>query len=193
RQVLVPGESFPFDFALTDLSGQPISLAGYQGKVLIVDIWWTWCPPCRAEIPSFIKLQDQYGPKGLQIVGINYENTNDDAAKEAVQKFMQENGMNYPCAMGTEAIQQQIPNFGVFPTTIFIDRTGKVRTKLEGAYEYEYLEALVQILLEEDAPPSAPDAGAPPADPAAAPPPATSESGTEPTDAPADGPLDGGQ
>ena len=73
QEVLASGETFPFDFTLTDFSGQNISLTGFQGKVLIVDIWGTWCPPCRAEIPSFVKLQTEYGPQGLQIVGLNYE------------------------------------------------------------------------------------------------------------------------
>ena len=106
RELLAAGETFPFDFALTDLAGQNVSLASNQGKVLIVDIWGTWCPPCRAEIPSFVRLQNEYGPQGLQIVGLNYENGPDEAAiKEIIQKFMQENSMNYPCAIGTEAIQ----------------------------------------------------------------------------------------
>ena len=98
--VLNSGESFPFDFAVTDLTGQNISLAGYQGKVLIVDIWGTWCGPCKMEIPSFIKLQNEYGSQGFQMVGLNYnENGNDEAAKkDAVAKYVQENGINYPCA-----------------------------------------------------------------------------------------------
>ncbi len=164
REVLATGESFPFDFAVTDLAGQNISLTGYQGKVLITDIWGTWCPPCRAEIPSFVKLQTEYGPQGLQIVGLNYENNPDEAAtKEGVQKFMQDNGMNYPCALGTEEIQRQVPNFEGYPTTLFIDRTGKVRAKVVGSHDYAFLEAIVKILLEEAAPPAANPAATPPA------------------------------
>ena len=164
REVLATGESFPFDFAVTDLAGQNISLTGYQGKVLITDIWGTWCPPCRAEIPSFVKLQTEYGPQGLQIVGLNYENNPDEAAtKEAVQKFMQDNGMNYPCALGTEEIQRQVPNFQGYPTTLFIDRTGKVRAKVVGSHDYAFLEAIVKILLEEAAPAAEIPAATPPA------------------------------
>ena len=164
QEVLASGESFPFDFALTDFGGQAINLTGFQGKVLIVDIWGTWCPPCRAEIPSFVKLQTEYGPQGLQIVGLNYEQGVDEAAaKELVTKFIQENGMNYPCAMGTEAIQQQVPNFEGFPTTLFIDRAGKVRAKTVGLHEYAFLEAIVKILLAEAAPPPAAPTNTPPA------------------------------
>jgi thiol-disulfide isomerase/thioredoxin len=198
RAVLAAGESFPFDFALADLAGQNISLASYQGKVLIVDIWGTWCPPCRAEIPSFVKLQTEYGPQGLQIVGLNYENNPDEAAaKEGVQKFMQDNGMNYPCALGTEEIQRQVPNFEGFPTTLFIDRSGKVRAKVVGAHDYAFLEAIVKILLEEAAPPAAipaatppaatPDVSAPPAAPDPNAPPTTPEPGQSPAEAPGGG------
>jgi thiol-disulfide isomerase/thioredoxin len=188
--VLAAGESFPFDFSLTDFSGQAINLTGFQGKVLIVDIWGTWCPPCRAEIPSFVKLQAEYGPQGLQIVGLNYENAeNEAAAKELVNKFIQENGMNYPCAMGTPAIQQQVPNFEGYPTTLFIDRTGKVRAKVVGSHEYAFLEAIVKILLAEAAPPPAAPTDMPPAAPTDAPPAAPTDAppadtGKAPTDTP---------
>jgi thiol-disulfide isomerase/thioredoxin len=197
QEVLAAGESFPFDFSLTDFSGQAINLTGFQGKVLIVDIWGTWCPPCRAEIPSFVKLQAEYGPQGLQIVGLNYENAeNEAAAKELVTKFIQENGMNYPCAMGTPAIQQQVPNFEGYPTTLFIDRTGKVRAKVVGSHEYAFLEAIVKILLAEAAPPPAAPTDTPPAAPTDAPPADTGKAptdtppageGTPPTDAPPSG------
>ncbi|MHB9081405.1 MAG: TlpA disulfide reductase family protein, partial [Pirellulaceae bacterium] len=154
RKVLATGESFPFDFNLTDLSGQNISLAGYRGKVLMVNIWGTWCPTCREEIPTLVKLQTQYGPQGMQLVGLNDEQTEDVAeANTAVQKFVQENGINYPCAVGTPAIKQQVPNFEGFPTTLFIDRTGKVRATVVNMQEYVFFEAIVKALLEEVAPP----------------------------------------
>ena len=188
--VLNSGKTFPFDFALTDLSGQNISLTGYQGKVLIVDIWGTWCGPCKMEIPSFIKLQTEYGPQGFQMVGLNYEREKDEAAnKDAVTKYMQENGMNYPCAMGTEEIRQQVPDFIGFPTTLFIDRTGKVRGKVVGTHAYSFLEAMVKTLLAEAAPPPAAPTDTPPAAPTDTPPaaPATpppADTGAPPTDTP---------
>lgn len=147
---LANGESFAFDFKLTDISGNEVSLKQHKGEVLIVDVWGTWCPPCRAEIPSFIKLQERYGPKGLQIIGLNYERGPDPTQYEKlVQDFVEANGVNYPCALGSEAIQSQIPDFGGFPTTLFIDRTGKVRMKAVGLHEFAYLEAIVETLLSE--------------------------------------------
>ena len=155
--VLNSNEAFPFDFALTDITGQTLNLVDYLGKVVIVDIWGTWCPPCKEEIPSFIRLQTEYGPQGFQMIGLNYEQAGDDAAKtEVVAQFVQDSGINYPCALGTEEIQQQVPNFSGYPTTLFIDRTGKVRAKIVGTHEYAFLEAIVKILLAEPAPTGAP-------------------------------------
>lgn len=152
---LAEGETFPFDFSVTTISDKKISLADYEGQVVIVDIWGTWCPPCREEVPSFIKLQEQYGEEGLRIVGLNYENGPDEAANtETVKNFVESNGINYPCALGTEEIKAQIPQFRGFPTTLLLDRTGTVRLKLVGLHEFAYLEALVSALLQENAPSS---------------------------------------
>lgn len=145
-------KSFPFDFQITDLEGKPHSLADYKGKVVVVDIWGTWCPPCRAEIPSFIKLQQQYGEQGFQMIGLNYEGEISDEVAEKVKQFIQEHGINYPCALASEEIRDQVPDFEGYPTTLFIDRQGKVRLKLVGLHEYEDLEAVVLALLAEPQP-----------------------------------------
>ncbi len=62
---------FDFDFELVDTDGQPIALANFAGKVLIVDLWGTWCPPCQKEIPHLIALQQKFEEAGLVIVGLN--------------------------------------------------------------------------------------------------------------------------
>lgn len=165
QEVLAKGETFPFDFSLTDLNGESLSLADHRGKVVIVDIWGTWCPPCRAEIPSFVQLQTQYGPQGLQIIGLNYEQGAPEAeAKATTLEFIQANGINYPCALIPEELLTQA-DVEAFPTTIFFDRAGKVRAKVVGAHDYRYLEAIVKALLADAAAPAdvAP-ADTPPAD-----------------------------
>lgn len=166
---LAEGESFPFTFELTDTNGAPIKLADFQGKVCIVDIWGTWCPPCRAEIPSFVALQEKFGDQGFQIIGLNQESGADDAAKNAlINSFIAENKMNYPCALITDDVMGQVPDFQGFPTTLFIDRTGKVRLKAVGLHDYGYLEAIVEALLkEETAAVPAAEAAAPAAEAAA--------------------------
>ncbi len=150
---LAAGESFPFTFALTDVSGAPISLESLKGKVCIVDVWGTWCPPCRAEIPSFIKLQEKFGAQGFQMVGLNEEQSSSPEGKtKLVTDYIAGNGINYPCALITEEVMGQIPEFQGFPTTLFIDKTGKVRLKAVGLHEYAYLESVVSVLLAEEAP-----------------------------------------
>lgn len=150
REELEHGETFPFTFASTDIEGSEQSLDALKGKVVIVDVWGTWCPPCRAEIPSFIKLQEKYGDDGFQMIGLNYERKSDDEANlKAVVDYVSENGINYPCIMGDDEMREQIPDFRGFPTTLFIDRSGKVRMKAVGLHEYSFLDAIVAELLAE--------------------------------------------
>lgn len=147
---LLEGETFPFDFTLEDTHGVEQSLAALRGKVVIVDFWGTWCGPCVREIPSFIKLQDKYGPDGFQIIGINFERGNSaEKNLEKVVKFAKARGINYPCVMGDPNVKNQVPDFRGYPTTLFIDKTGKVRMKVVGAHDFEYLDSVVAALMEE--------------------------------------------
>ncbi|MHB8973371.1 MAG: TlpA family protein disulfide reductase [Pirellulaceae bacterium] len=141
--------TFSLDFTVTDVQGQTHRLTDYRGKVVIVDFWGTWCPPCRAEIPSFVRLQEEYGPQGLQIIGLSYEKSAPKLATRTVQTFMAANGINYPCALGTRDILTQVPGFQGFPTTVFLDKTGRVRALESGLHKYEYLESIVKQLLAE--------------------------------------------
>lgn len=143
-------KSFDFDFQLTDVDGKPIKLDDYKGQVRIVDIWGTWCPPCRQEVPMFVKLQDAYGKYGLQIIGLNDERgPSPEANIQTVKNFMANASVNYPCAMVTPEVVEQVPEFGGFPTTVVIDHTGKVRLKAFGYHEYEYFDTVVRELLVE--------------------------------------------
>ncbi|MCY2968145.1 MAG: TlpA disulfide reductase family protein, partial [Planctomycetota bacterium] len=139
-------EPFEFNFELDDINGKKVSKAEFAGKVMIVDIWGTWCPPCRAEIPHFVELDKEFKEKGLQIVGLNREQTKDDeAAVKLVKDFNEQQGVTYPCALITEEIMGQVPEFQGFPTTLFIDRAGKVRLKVVGARGPEFLQAVVEL------------------------------------------------
>jgi thiol-disulfide isomerase/thioredoxin len=152
-------ESFPFDFQLADVDDKPRQLADYKGKVLVVDFWGTWCPPCRMEIPHFIELRKKYEKQGFEVVGINYEDGSPEEVKKLIKDFMKENGMTYTCVVGDEATRDRVPNFEGFPTTLFIDRAGKVRFKEVGYKPLAELEAIVKVLLEEMAPEAAAEAG----------------------------------
>lgn len=150
-EALAAHQPFDFDFSLTDLEGKTVNLADYKGKVLIVDIWGTWCPPCRMEIPHFVDLHKKYREQGFEIVGINYERTSPDKWVEVIKDFVSKNGMTYTCVIGDDATREKVPDFQGFPTTLFIDRTGKVRLKEVGYKPLPVLEAVVVKLLEEAA------------------------------------------
>ncbi len=150
KELLSGGEKFAFTMTGTSVDGEEIALEALKGKVVIVDFWGTWCPPCRAEIPAFIKLQETYGDDGFQMIGLNYERAPSDEAKaKLVTDYASENGINYPCLLGDEALQDQVPEFRGYPTTLFIDRSGSVRHMAVGQHPYEYLEAIVSELLNE--------------------------------------------
>ncbi|MBV8607310.1 MAG: redoxin domain-containing protein [Singulisphaera sp.] len=130
---LAQAPSFAFDFELPGLDGRKVALADFKGKITIVDLWGTWCPPCRREIADLVDLYKRYHDKGLEIVGINYEQAEeDDEAKEIIRKFVGEHHIPYPCLIGDQKTQERVPSFQGFPTTLYIDRSGKVRVKVEG-------------------------------------------------------------
>jgi thiol-disulfide isomerase/thioredoxin len=156
HRAIAETESFAFDFELPDLDNSSVKLADFQGKLLIVDVWGTWCPPCREEIPHLIKLKDTYA-NDLEIVGINYEHGEGENVIENVRKFAADQGMNYRLVIGDQATQEKIPDLRGFPTTLFLDRSGNVRLMIVGYHSYGMLDAYVTALLEES--PSADSAG----------------------------------
>ena len=150
KEELAKGETFAFDFNVPSVNDEALNLKNFisQGQVLIIDVWGTWCPPCRQEIPSFVKLQDEYGKYGLQIIGLNSERgPSEEANKTTVKNFMANASMNYPCGLVTEDILKQLPELKGYPTTVFIDHTGKVRMTAVGLHDYEYLKAVTESLL----------------------------------------------
>ncbi|MFY9253850.1 MAG: TlpA disulfide reductase family protein [Fuerstiella sp.] len=150
QEELAKGESFPFDFDLVDVDGKPLKLADLKGQVCIVDVWGTWCPPCRQEIPIFVKLQEKYRKYGFKMIGLNQERGPSAEANAAtVTEFMANNSMNYPCAMISDEVMAQIPEFQGFPTTLFIDHHGKVRMKAVGFHEEAFMAAVIEALLTE--------------------------------------------
>jgi thiol-disulfide isomerase/thioredoxin len=143
------GAGFSFTFSEPDVFGKMLDLQSLRGKVVIVDLWGTWCPPCRKEIPHFVKLKNKYTRKGLEIVGVNFERVSDDDAVKLVKKARVELKINYRCVIGTDAIQNQIPDLEGFPTTLLLNRAGKVHQMLVGYHSYEELEEIVKPLLDD--------------------------------------------
>jgi thiol-disulfide isomerase/thioredoxin len=130
------------DFSLTDLSGQKLALSGYRSKVVLLDFWATWCDPCKAEIPHFIEMQNRYGPKGLQVIGISMD---DD--EQLARDFRQQFKMSYPVAMGSPALAEQYGGILGLPITFTIDRQGRIFSKHIGATDPSIFEAEIKKLL----------------------------------------------
>ncbi len=117
------------NFTLKDMNGKPVSLADYKGKVILLNFWATWCPPCKLEIPAFVELEKQYRDKGLVILGVSIDDPIDKLAP-----FAHEYGVNYPLLVGQdrEDIQDAYgPMFGI-PVSVLIGRNGKVCGKHMG-------------------------------------------------------------
>ncbi|MBN2753292.1 MAG: TlpA family protein disulfide reductase [Candidatus Goldbacteria bacterium] len=123
------------DFSLTGIDGSTIKLSDYKGKVVILDFWATWCPPCKAEIPFFIELQSQYGKDGLAIIGAAL----DDAEK--VKAFASQYGINYPIALADRDTATTYGGIRGIPTTFVIDKKGNVVRQYVGYRPKEVFEA----------------------------------------------------
>ena len=114
-------------FAAHDLDGRPVSSADWRGKVVLVNFWATWCPPCRAEIPALVALQEQYRDR-LQIVGVSQ----DEGSPERVRQFAVEHAINYPIVMMTAAIDRAFPGVEALPTSFVVDREARIVQKHVG-------------------------------------------------------------
>jgi len=122
------------EFEASDLEGNPVSHEDnrFKDKVVLVDIWGTWCPPCRDSISKLVELQEEYGEEGLVVVGVAFEETEDLTERRgALRTFVEENKMNYlvldgGTTGGVPEIFQTLKGFRGYPTMIIVGRDGKV-------------------------------------------------------------------
>jgi peroxiredoxin len=132
------------DFTMKDLDGKDVSLASFKGKVILLNFWATWCGPCKAEIPGFVELQNQYGKDGLVIVGYSV----DDEAPKA-RAFANEYKMNYPVLLGEgrEDVQEAYGPIWGIPASFIISRDGRVCQKHLGIAPKAVFEKEIKALL----------------------------------------------
>ncbi len=126
------------------------SLEDYRGKVIILDLWTTWCPPCRKEIPDFIALQNEYRDKGLEVIGVSLDpvNPRGGGGPAAVPPFMQQFGINYTIWMVTDF--KALGNYQLgqgYPTTYIIDRNGRTVKQYVGMRTKDVFENDIKQLL----------------------------------------------
>mgnify|MGYP001793262972 CR=1 FL=1 len=110
------------EWQLKALDGKSVKLSDFKGKVVILNFWATWCPPCRQEIPDFIALQKQYADKGLVIVGVSL----DEGGAAVVKSFVKKMGINYPVVMGDQKPAAAYGGSQVVPAAVGIDKNGRM-------------------------------------------------------------------
>jgi cytochrome c biogenesis protein CcmG/thiol:disulfide interchange protein DsbE len=147
------GGAFPYsagqqrapNFSRPDLEQRQVSLSAYQGKVVLLNFWATWCAPCLDEIPRFRAWQLQDGERGLQIVGISMD---DEWAP--VRTFYRKYRLNYPVLMGDENLGELYGGVLGLPVTFLIDRKGRIRYKHQGQTDLSLMQREIEHLLKEN-------------------------------------------
>ena len=130
-------------FLVSDVEGRVLSTAELRGKVVIVNFWATWCPPCREEIPEMIDLANRYKDR-LQIIGISED---DDATAEEVRDFAREEKINYPIVMGSGGVSTEYGGVPALPTSFLVNTDGRVVVKHVGLVPAQVYDREIRALL----------------------------------------------
>ncbi len=129
-----------YDFNLSDINGKKVRLSDFKGKVVILDFWATWCPPCKMEIPSFIELYKQYKNDGLVVIGVAIDN------EIKVKNFVKEYKVNYPILIADETTIIKYGGIRGIPTTFIIDKNGNIKNQYVGYRPKEVFEESFKAL-----------------------------------------------
>jgi peroxiredoxin len=144
------------DFSLKDSDGKTVRLSDYHGKVVLLDFWATWCPPCKLEIPWLIDIERENKARGFEVLGVSM----DDEGWEVVKPFMKEVGMNYRVVIGNDATAELYGNVESLPETFLIDREGKIAAIHIGlASRKDFEDEVAQLLDSPKKPGIVPDTG----------------------------------
>ena len=135
---------------LKNLDGTTFKVADKKGKVLLLNLWATWCGPCRSEMPSLVKMQDAHRDKGFEVIGLD----TDDETVEDINKFSAEMKLNYTLVWADTAVQSALLNISKFdgiPQSFIIDRDGNLRGVFRGANrsDIKKMEELVEMIVNE--------------------------------------------
>ncbi|HMO57932.1 MAG TPA: TlpA disulfide reductase family protein [Roseiflexaceae bacterium] len=140
-----PRENHPApDFTLEDLNGTPVSLSALRGQVVLINVWATWCPPCRAEMPIIQAAYERYHDQGFTVLAVNLR---EDTA--TVAQYMQQNGLTFPALLDRDGHVSMVYLARAVPSSFFIDRNGTVRAVYRGAMARSVVSGTVEQLLAE--------------------------------------------
>jgi thiol-disulfide isomerase/thioredoxin len=140
--IALTGDISP-DFALTGADGSSIRLSDYRGKVVLLNFWATWCPPCRAEIPWFVEFQRTFGKQGLAVIGVSL----DEDGWKVVRPYLDKQKMNYAVGIGGEWLAQKFGGVESLPETLLIGRDGRIVRRHAGIVSRSEYEREIQDLL----------------------------------------------
>ena len=135
--------SRPPRLIIKNIQGRYIRLSDYRGKVVLVNFWATWCPPCRKEIPDLVRLQREYRSRGLQVIGVTYP----PQKLVEVRRFVRKAKVNYPVALGTKETKLLFTESETLPITVVIGTDGRIRDIIEGILLPEEFEQKIKPLL----------------------------------------------
>ena len=131
------------DFVLKDVDGNEVSSSMFQNKILLLNFWATWCPPCQAEIPHLASLYKEYQSKGLEVVGISL----DEEGSEVVKTFVERKGIPYKILIGNDGIANSFGGIRGIPTTFLIGRDGRIIRRYLGEQEKRVFEQDIKKLI----------------------------------------------
>ncbi|MDF1578299.1 MAG: TlpA disulfide reductase family protein [Desulfobulbales bacterium] len=134
------------EFSEKNITGDGlVNSADFAGKVLLVNFWATWCPPCRKEIPALIKIHDKYKDQGFSVIGISM----DEGGRRVVGKFVEKLGVNYPVFIGNAKLGRGFGGVMGIPVTFLVDREGNLVQRLDGYISEKVLDKQLYLLLKQ--------------------------------------------
>ena len=133
------------DFTLEDASGKPVTLSEFRGKVVLLSFWATWCAPCRIEIPWFNELQKAYGDRDFVVLGVSL----DEDGWKSVKPYLNQNRVSYPVMIGNNDIARLYGGLNALPTTLIIDKSGRIAVTHVGLCNRSEYEAAAKGLVAE--------------------------------------------
>jgi peroxiredoxin len=135
------------DFELKDINGKTVKLSDYQGQVVLLNFWATWCGPCKLEIPWFVEFEKKNRDKGFAVLGISM----DEDGWDAVRPYLEMARVNYRVMMGDDTTAMLYGGVESLPTTFLIDRAGKIASIHIGLVGKADYESDIESLLAQDA------------------------------------------